>query len=154
MKKCIFLAAFFLLSLSFSAVAQTVDANKENEAVRKVVEAYLYATDADVRRQAFYGDAKIISLDAARGKVVESPVSKPHKKKPGETVGESVQKIVSIDVTKDGALVKVETEFPADAKPSIVPQKHFQYLSLLKVNGDWKIVQILMPPLEFSAAGK
>lgn len=154
MKKCIFLAAFFLLSLSFSANAQTVDANTENEAVRKVVEAYLYAKEPNVRRQAFYGEAKIISLDAARGKVTETPVSKPYKKKAGETVGESAQKIVSIDVTAGGALVKVETEFPADAKPSVTPQKHFQYLSLLKVNGEWKIVQILMPPLEFSSAGK
>lgn len=152
MKKCIFLAALFLLGLSFSAAAQSsaAAANKENEAVKKVVEVYLFAKEPDVRRQAFYGEAKIISLDS-RGKITETPVSKPYKKRAGETVGESSQKIVSIDLTAGGALAKVETEFPADARPAVIPQKHVQYLSLLKVAGEWKIVQILMPPLEFAA---
>lgn len=151
MKKSVLTAAFFLLCLSVLTNAQTVGANQENEAVKKVVESYLYAKEPEIRRQAFLAQAKIISLDS-RGKVTETPVSKPYKKKAGETTGESSQKIVSIDVTAGGASVKVETKFPAeDARPAILPQKHIQYLSLLKVGGEWKIVQILMPPLEFAA---
>lgn len=31
-----------------------------------------------------------------------------------------------------------------------VTRKHIQYISLLKINGEWKMVGILMPPLSFA----
>ena len=56
----------------------------------------------------------------------------------------STQRIVAVDVAFSAATVKVETEFAAFSAGE-KPRIHFQYLSLLKVAGVWKIVSVLMP---------
>ncbi|MFN2492290.1 MAG: hypothetical protein ABR501_05325 [Pyrinomonadaceae bacterium] len=52
---------------------------------------------------------------------------------------------MSIDVTDGGAAVKVGTDVSSDRRED---PKHIHYLSLLKVNGEWKIVSILMHPIK------
>jgi hypothetical protein len=123
--------------------ATTTD--KERDAVRQVVETYLYSEEPEERKRTLYAQTKILSVDQTGTKVVETAISKQAKKLPGRVITRSRQEIVNIDLTDGGALVKVETDLSSDA--SQLP-KHLQYLSLLKVNNEWKIVSVLMPPLK------
>ena len=132
-----------LLCLPLPAKAQNVSTDKDKDNVRRVVETYLYAEEPEERKRTTHGQAKIFSLDPGGGRVIETAISKPARKLPGRVVVRSRQKIISIDMTDGAASVKVETDFSSDTAQS---PKHAQYLSLLKVNGEWKIVSILMPP--------
>lgn len=134
------------LSVVLPSAATAQDADKESDAVRQVVQAYIGGANLEAKRGALHPEAKILSVAGRIGKfrVVETPVSKPSKAIPGETIIEPSQRIVAVDVAEDGAMVKVESAFPSDL-PGGALQNHFQYLSLLKVNGEWKIVGILMP---------
>ena len=88
--------------------------------------------------------AKILGVDG-EGKLVMTATSKPAGKMPkGATTRVPRQKIVNIDVFANGAVVKVETDRLSVDGPS-ADLRHAQYLSLLKLNGEWKIVSILMP---------
>lgn len=116
--------------------------DKERDAVRQVVETYLYSEDAEERKRTLYAQAKILSVDPSGTKVVETAISKQAKKLPGRVITRSRQKIVNIDLTHDGACVKVETDLSSDT--SQIP-KHIHYLSLLKISNEWKIVSVLMP---------
>ena len=142
--KLLLLAAVLLLSPLLIAHAQEAGTDKEKEAVRRVVETYLYAEDPEERKRVISPQTRIISIDHTGSRVIESPISKPARKSPKRTITRSRQKIVSMDVTEGGASVKVETDLTSGAEPF---PKHSQYLSLLKLNGQWKIVAILMPPL-------
>jgi hypothetical protein len=95
-------------------------ADKEREAVRQVVETYLYSEEPEERKRTLYAQAKIFSLDPSGVKVVETAISMQAKKLPGRVTITSRQKIVSIDLTEGGASVKVETEL------SSIP-KHIHY---------------------------
>lgn len=148
MSKLLFLA-LILASLSLTVKAQEAVDNKEREDIRKVVETYLYSEEPEERKSTLYPQAKIFSVNPDGNKVVETPVSKPAKKLPGRVKTNSRQKIVGIDITDDGAYVKVETDLSSDAGQF---PKHRQYLSLLKIGGEWKIVSILMPPIKISGA--
>lgn len=143
MKQTLFLAAFLCLALPFAAAAQELT---DEQLVRKTVNIYIAKNDAEAVRRILSPDAKIITVDTANKKVLESLISKPYQPKPGETVSPSVQKITAVDLTDGGALVKVETTLSA---PGAAPVPHTQYISLLKVGLEWKIVSILMPPLRF-----
>jgi len=136
---------FAFLMLCFTATAQAQKSGTNVEAVRRTVEAYLNKTNQNV----LHPDAKIISVDGAGKRLIESSF-KPGKLKKGETIGESRQSIVNLSVTEGGASVAVETEFMTDEIFPVKVSKHIQYISLLKINGEWKIVSILMPPLGFA----
>lgn len=146
MKRSFVLIAF--LSACFVASAQAQQSETNAEAVKRAVESYINKTNQNV----LHPDAKIISVDGARKRLIESSF-KPGKLKKGETIGESRQSIAGISVTEGGASVAVETDFTVGANsPAVTPSKHIQYISLLKINGEWKIVSILMPPLGFADA--
>ena len=147
MRKFLIIAGF-LFSFSLAAVAQESPANNENDAVRQLVQAYLN-DNVELKKRALHPDAKIISVDG-RGRVVETLISKRSKQRAGAAIALPEQRIAAVDVTVEGASVKVETEFPADKTPVVTPRKHIQYISLLKVSGEWKIVSILMPSLKFA----
>ncbi len=143
MKKFLLIAAM-LLSPCLMVAAQDDEVSKESDAVRQVVQAYLDGKNPETKRRALYPEAKIFSGNSKSGKIVETSVSKPSKPMPaGATTISPVQRIVAIDVAQDGAMVKVESEFPPYL--TIAPRTHVQFLSLLKLNGEWKIVSILMP---------
>ena len=146
MKRHLLFVAFLMLVSPLLAMAQTNQTNDEQTAVKRVVEDFLSGKAVG---RSLSADAKIISV-GGRGRVVETLISKPYKQRAGVTTVLPEQTIAAIDVTEGGASVKVESEFPSDMKPSVSPRKHIQYLSLLKVNGEWKIVSILMPPLRFA----
>lgn len=148
MRKVLLLAAASLLSMSFTVRAQDAEAEREREAVRKAVETYLYAEDVEEKKRVSYDGAKIVSVDSDGRRIRETPLSASAKKVKGAKTMRSPQKIDAIDITNDAATVKVATEFmPTDANAA--PLKHFQYISLLKVSGEWKIVGILMPVVTY-----
>ena len=133
-----------LLSFAVPAQAQETGADKDRDAIRQVVETYLYAENPEERKRVLYSQAKIVSVDLNQARVIETPLSKTATKLPKKAITKSRQKIVSIDVAGGGASVKVETDLSSEARQA---PKHIHYLSLLKVSGEWKIVSILMPPL-------
>jgi len=142
MKRNFVIASFLTICLVVSAQAQKSETNVE--AVKQAVESYLHKTNENV----LHPEAKIISVDGTGKRLIESSF-KPGKLKKGETIGASRQSIVSLSLTEGGASVAVETEFLADENSPITPFKHTQYISLLKINGEWKIVSILMPPVTY-----
>ena len=152
MKRTLFLVTFLCLALSFVATAQDVTAVTaqtgltDEQLVKQAVNTYIAKNDAEAVKRVLSPEAKIISIDTANKKVTESLISRPYKAKTGETVSPGAQKITAVDITDGGALVKVETTLSA---PGVTPQPHTQYISLLKVGQEWKIVSILMPPLRF-----
>lgn len=132
-------------------MAQAIDKFSEQEAVRKTIETYLAKSDLKAVKHVLADDAQIISVDARTGRIVQTPfTAKRRKPYPNETVVSPAQKIVAIDVAESSASAKVESEFPAVAELNVSPRKHVQYISLLKINGEWKIASILMPPLKFA----
>jgi len=143
-RRVFLLAAASLLCAGITARAQDAEAERERESVRKAVETHLYSEDVEEKKRVTYAGAKVLSVDSDGRKIRETPVSASAGKRRGAKTTRSPQKIVAIDVANNAAAVKVATEFmpadPADALP-----KHFQYVTLLKVNGEWKIVGILMP---------
>ena len=148
MRKSLLLLIALLLCLALIAQAQEARVEKEKDAVRRVVETYLYAEEGEDRKRTISPMAKILSVDPGGSKVIETPTSKSAKNHKGARE-RSRQKIVSIDMVEGGAFVKVETDVSSD---SVKVLKHLHYLSLLKVSGEWKIVGILMPPFRTSGA--
>lgn len=148
MSKHVFLATL-LLGCALLVKAQEAGADKERDAIRQVVETYLYAENPEERKRVISPQAKVVSVDLNQARVIETPISKPATKLPTKAITRSQQKIVSIDVAGGGALVKVETDLSSEASRA---PKHIHYLSLLKVSGEWKIISILMPPLVMPGA--
>ena len=146
--KTLLLAAGLLLALSMVGVAQS-----DTDGARRAVETYISIKEPASKHDVVYRDARIISIDG-QGRVVESLISKPAKDRKGVTVVLPEQRITSIDMTDGAALVKVESVFPADSTQVTSPRTHIQYISLLKLNGDWKIVSILMPPLRLEQVAR
>jgi len=148
MKKFLLIVGL-LFNFSLAAVAQASPANNENDAVRQVVQDYL-GDNIEVKQRALYANATITSVNSKGGKVVV--IVTPFSKKPSKMMREMMkdaiqivptQKIVAVDVAQNAATVKVESEF-APFSAGEQPRKHFQYLSLLKLAGEWKIVSVLM----------
>ena len=145
MKRNFWLIAILLMCFPLLAQAQISDTKSEETLVKQTVESYLNKTEKNVLHQ----DAKIISVDGTGKRLIETSINaKARKLKKGETIGESTQRIAAVDLTNEGAFVKVETEFSGGVKTT--PPIHVQYISLLKLNGEWKIVSILMPPVRFA----
>ena len=140
------LIAGLLFSFSLAAVAQESPTNNENEAVRQVVQAYLN-DNIELKQKALDPDAKIISVHSGNGKIITTDIFKkprPRKMPKGAIVILPTQKIVAVDVAPGAATVKVESEFPPFSEGE-KSRRYFQYLSLLKRAGEWKIVSVLMP---------
>lgn len=141
-------AVLILCPFSPIRAQQDAVAEREREAVKRVVETYLYAEGVEEVKSVSDPQAKIITPDDGTGRIRETLLSKPAGKRPrGARTTRNPQKIVAIDIA-DGvaASVKVVTELITNARPPAAPP-HFQYLSLLKLNGQWKIVGVLMPSI-------
>ena len=141
MKNFLFL---LILPLCFYVSIKAQDAEKDS--VKRVVETYLFSENDDERKQTLFEKTKIYATNADDSKIEETPISAKAKKVKGARVV-SVQKIVNIDIFENAASVKVETDL--SSKENKVP-KHFQYISLLKVGGTWKIVSVLMPKIRLA----
>jgi hypothetical protein len=132
-----------LISMSLSLVATTTlvwarasQADNEYQAVRETVEHYLYGlkhNDVEKLKLAFYPEAKLffIRKDNQLGQLTQEQWYKGFAASAGQEEKGDLR-ITAVDITDNAASVKVE-EFYDTAK-------YTDYLSLLKINGEWKIV--------------
>ena len=123
-----------LPSMSPGAAAPPEEADP---AVRAPVEAYLrgHATgDGEEWRKAFHPSAMVTGIRDGKLQTMTAPdfVSRAAGKPPADEA-QRKRRIVSIDVSGDAAVAKVELDYP---KVFFV-----DYLSLLKIDGEWKIAQ-------------
>jgi len=127
-------AAALLLAGSADLSARWAD----EAAVRQTVQYYFDGgknRDSVALRKAFHPDARM--LFAKDGKLVVVPIAEyiarvaENKLKPGE-VDSTRRRVAEVDVAGDAALAKLELERP-DAVIT-------DYMSLLKVDGRWMIV--------------
>lgn len=144
MKRILIIVGLFFV-LPLSAAAQHSQTNNDEADVRQAVQTYLDKKDAESVRRVLHPEAKIFSM-SGNGKLAETAISKPAKEMKGAVSASPQQNIVAVDAAQDGATVKVETVFSSNLPSAL--QKHFQYLSLLKLNGEWKIISILMPSIK------
>ena len=140
----VLLAALLLLTYS-AARAQGPGVEAEKEAVRKVVETYLFAEYDDEKKSPIHPEAKIFSVDSSGKRIKFTTILKTKARQPkGAKTSRSPQRVVSVEVADDAAWVKVATDFSPEG-PKDAPPEHVQLVSLLKLEGEWKIVSILMP---------
>ena len=136
MKKALLLLA--PLALLFAAPLATAAPPEEADpAVRAPVEAYLrgHATgDGEEWKRAFHPAAMVTGIRDGKLQSMTAPdfVSRAAGKPPADEA-QRKRRIVSIDVSGDAAVAKVELDYP---KVFFV-----DYLSLLKIDGEWKIAQ-------------
>jgi hypothetical protein len=125
------------LSLTLVAAAGVAArAPSEDAAVRGVVETYLHGlkyNDVASLRKAFAPDAKLyfVKKDGSLGQLTQEQWYKGFEASAGkEEEGELA--VVSVDVTGNAASAKVREEYPTSV--------YTDYVSLLKIDGGWKIV--------------
>lgn len=140
------LAGSALLS---AGVADLAAHRSDEAAIRQTVQYYFDGgknRDSLTLRKAFHPDARM--LFARDGKLVVVPIAEyitrvgSERPKPGE-VDSTLRKIVSVDVVNDAAIARIELK-RNDALLT-------DYMSLLKVDGRWVIVNKIFtrqPPQE------
>jgi hypothetical protein len=110
----------------------------DEAAVRQTVQYYFDGgknRDSVALRKAFHPDARM--LFAKDGKLVVVPIGEyiarvtENQPKPGE-VDSTKRQVVEVDVAGDAAIAKLELD-----RPDVLVT---DYMSLLKVDGRWKIV--------------
>lgn len=117
-------------------VRAEVHEKTEEEAVRAALEHYLqgHATgDGEHFKAAFYDGAVMYGI--RDGKLRQVPIPQFIANAPGKPAADEAQRkrrIVSVDVTGDAAAGKIELDYPTG--------KFTDYMSLLKIDGQWKIV--------------
>jgi hypothetical protein len=136
MKKAFLLLAPLALLLA-PPLATAAPPEEADPAVRAPVEAYLrgHATgDGEEWRKAFHPSAMVTGIRDGKLQSMTAPdfVSRAAGKPPADEA-QRRRRIVSIDVSGDAAVAKVELDYP---KVFFV-----DYLSLLKIDGEWKIAQ-------------
>ena len=141
------ISAILLSLVAFAGFAQVraqQTSDNEHAAIKTAVETYLYEEDRAKVARVVDSGAKILGLDS-EGKLMTTAISKPAGKRPkGSTTRVPRQKIIQIDVFENASVVKVETDRMSVEGP-MQDVRHAQYISLLRLNGEWKIVSILMP---------
>ena len=138
-----------LLSFSFSFQAQEPASDPEKDAIKRAVETFLYAEDRDQVASVVDPQAKIYTMKSGDSKVAITPIGAAARKLPkGAKTRVPRQRITNIDVFNDGAVVSVQTDRMSVDGPG-ASEKHTQYISLMRLNGAWKIISILMPSVRF-----
>ncbi len=135
------LSKHLLTSALFSAVvicgsARALDQTSDEASVRQAIQHYLHGlkfNDVESLKQAFYPDAKLffVKKNGSLGQLTQNDWYEGFKANAGKEEKGSLE-IASVDITGTIASVKVEEDYP---------DSHYtDYVSLLKLNGEWKIV--------------
>lgn len=144
----VLLAALLLLCCAparAQEAARGVGGDAEGEAVKRAVETYLFAEYDDEKKSPIHPEAKIFSVDSTGKRIRFTTILKTKARTvKGAKVARSPQRVVSVETAGDAAYVKVATDFTPEG-PKDAPPEHVQFISLLKLEGEWKIVSILMP---------
>lgn len=135
--KRLFLAATALsLIAAIVTFTQTTKSNSEDAAVRQTVQNYLHGlkfNDVESLKKAFWPDAKLfwVKKDGQLGQLTQAQWYEGFAGSAGKEEKGDLR-ITSVDITDNAASVKVEEDYPTSV--------YIDYLSLLKFNGEWKIV--------------
>ena len=136
MKRLSFLTAALLLLACATAYGQTPRPGDEEAAVRQAVQSYLHGlkfNDVESLKKAFWPEAKLfwVKKDGKLGQLTQSQWYEGFAASAGKEEKGDL-KITDVDMTGDAASVKVEEDYPGSV--------YIDYLSLLKFDGEWKIV--------------
>jgi|KBSSwiStaDraftv2_1062776.scaffolds.fasta_scaffold34719_3 hypothetical protein len=131
-----FLYALIIVGLlAFAGYGQT----SEKEAVRIPLENYIkaHATgDPEFARKAFHTEGNMIWIRDGNysSETFDSFIKRAFTGKPAadEAIRKEGRKIESIDVTGNAAVAKIVLDYPT--------VKFVDYMTLLKINGEWKII--------------
>jgi hypothetical protein len=131
-----FLTAALLLAVGANAFGQTAKPDAEDAAVRQAVQHYLRGlryNDVESLKKAFWPEAKLffVKNGGQLGQLTQSQWYEGFAASAGKEEKGDL-KITDVDITGDAASVKVEEDYPGSV--------YVDYLSLLKFNGEWKIV--------------
>ncbi len=135
MKKILILAVLLTCALPLAALAQT-GAATDDAAVRATVSNYLNRlkhNDVESLKLAFYPEAKLffVKKDGQLGQLTQEQWYKSFVSSAGQEEKGDLQ-ISAVDITGNAASVKVVEVYDT--------AKYSDYLSLLKLDGGWKIV--------------
>lgn len=132
------LSAFALAALlAVPSPATATPPGEVDPAVLAPVEAYLrghVTGDGEEWRRAFHPSAMVTGVRDGKLESMTAPdfVSRAPGKPPADEA-QRKRRIVSVDVSGDAAVAKVELDYPRVF--------FVDYLSLLKIDGEWKIAQ-------------
>jgi len=130
------LACMLLIGAAAIASSRGTQSNSEDTAVRQTVQNYLHGlkhNDVESLKKAFYPEAKLLFVrkDKQLGQLTQEQWHKGFAASAGKEEKGDLS-ITSVDITGDAASVKVVEVYDQS--------KYIDYLSLLKLNGEWKIV--------------
>ena len=130
------LAIVCAVLLGSAAMAQAPASISDDTLVRETIAKYLHGlkfNDVESLKQAFLPDAKLFFVKkyGSLGQITQAEWYEGFKASAGKEEQGDLS-IASVDVTGNAESVKVEEDYP---------KSHYtDYVSLLKLNGEWKIV--------------
>ena len=127
---------FLITTMVVSAFSANAQAPSDETLVRQTVNTYLHGlkfNDVASLKKAFYPDAKLffVKKDGTLGQLTQEQWYKGFEASAGKEE-EGDLGIVSLDVTGNASSVKVLETYPHST--------YTDYVSLLKLGGEWKIV--------------
>ncbi len=139
-------APLFALGLAFAP--RTADEAQDREAIRQTIQYYFDGgTNADsvTLARAFYPDARMLFVRENKLTVVpiQEYIQRVGSSKPSPNDA-TKKRIVAIDLSGTAATAKLEI-----ARPEVVLT---DYMSLLKIDGEWKIVSKIFSRQDVSGA--
>jgi len=130
---------FILVALTALILWQSGDANaqdSEEAAVRKPLMNYLKGHETgkpEYMKMAFHTEGKLIFIRNGAYSTVEFPDYIARMTgKPADDEGERKRYIESVDISGNAAAAKIVLDYPS--------VRFVDYMSLLKIDGEWKIV--------------
>ena len=135
MRKMILTFAWLVITCPM-IFASITDAKSDEAAVRDTVQVYLHGlkfNDVESFKKAFYPEAKLffVRKNGELGQLTQEQWYEGFKGSAGKEEQGELQ-VAALDVTGTVASVKVEEDYPTS--------HYTDYVSLLKLNGEWKIV--------------
>lgn len=127
---------FILIGIVTTVSAQKTTDKEEKQLAKVPLENYLQAQatgNGDFIRKAFHADARIMAF--RDGKMTNLSVEEFAERFNGKAAEDEMKRkrtIESIDISGNAAIAKVVLDYPT--------VKFTDYMSLLKINGEWKIV--------------
>ena len=136
MKKTVLLFALILTGALWAVRANSLAYSAEEAAARVPLENYLkgHATgDGEYMRKAFHADAKVFSYrDGKLNQVTSADFAAHFAGKPAADEAQRKRWIESVKITGNAGFGVIVLDYPQT--------KFVDYMSLLKVDGEWKII--------------
>jgi hypothetical protein len=129
------LLAGFSFALPMQSMAQSPS---DHDAVKLVLQNFLRSletSDADLMRKTFRNDGLLIGYSSRNSKVVTRSTDEYAKGFVGKAADDEAQRKRSfeiLDISENAAMGKVMLDYPT--------WKGVDYMALLKIDGEWKIV--------------